>query len=153
MSSAERFFRWIAATRMSQEHPFVGVGPNNFYYFYKPNAVTVFKTYVSANPEKSTTHNYFFFLLVEQGWPAMLLYGILITAIFYHAQLLYHKTDNKLYRAMVMCSAMMVAAFFLNNLFSELLQMFRIGSLFYFAVILLYWVDRQIKKERHELPA
>ncbi|WP_129021862.1 O-antigen ligase family protein [Edaphocola flava] len=152
MSSAERFFRWIAATRMSQEHPFVGVGPNNFYYFYKPNAVTVFKTYVSANPEKSTTHNYFFFLLVEQGWPAMLLYGILITAIFYHAQLLYHKTDNKLYRAMVMCSAMMVAAFFLNNLFSELLQMFRIGSLFYFAVILLYWVDRQIKKEQKELP-
>lgn len=153
MSSAERFFRWIAAVRMSEEHPLVGVGPNNFYYYYKPHAVTVFKTYVSSNPEKSTTHNYFLFLLVEQGWPAMILYGLLITAIFYHAQRLYHLTDNKFYRALVLTSAMVIAAFFLNNLFSELLQTYRIGAIFYFALVLLYWVDRQIKRERNLLPS
>ncbi|WP_222167190.1 O-antigen ligase family protein [Edaphocola aurantiacus] len=153
MSSAERFFRWIAAVRMSEEHPLVGVGPNNFYYYYKPHAVTIFKTYVSSNPEKSTTHNYFLFMLVEQGWPAMVLYGLLISALFYHAQKLYHRTEDKLYRALTLTSAMIVAAFFLNNLFSELLQTYRIGAIFYFAVLLLYWVDRQIKKEQKELPA
>ncbi len=31
ISSAERYYRWIAAIRMSQDHPFFGVGPNNFY--------------------------------------------------------------------------------------------------------------------------
>mgnify|MGYP003582676186 CR=1 FL=1 len=153
MSSAERFYRWIAAVRMSQDHPFVGVGPNNFYYYYKPHAVTIFKTYVSSNPEKSTTHNYFLFMLVEQGWPAMILYGLLISALFYHAQRLYHRTQDKFYRALTVTSAMIIAAFFLNNLFSELLQTYRIGAIFYFAVLLLYWVDRQIKKEQKELPA
>jgi predicted membrane protein len=47
---------------------------------------------------------------------------------------------------------MIIAAFFLNNLFSVLLQTYRIGAIFYFAVLLLYWVDRQIKKEQKELP-
>ncbi|RQO29894.1 hypothetical protein DBR32_15065 [Taibaiella sp. KBW10] len=152
MSSMERFFRWIASARMSQEHPLVGVGPNNFYYYYKPHAVTVFKTYVSANPEKSTTHNYFLFLLVEQGWPSMLLYGIFIAAVFYHAQKLYHRTTDRFYQHTVLASAMIIAAFFLNNLFSELLQTYKIGALFYFAVVLLYWVDRQIKKEAGLIP-
>src|SRR5690606_8270172 len=55
MSSMERFYRWIASARMSTERPFTGVGPNNFYYYYKPHAVNMFRTYVSRNEEKSTT--------------------------------------------------------------------------------------------------
>src|SRR5690606_20309439 len=56
MSSMERFYRWIASIRMSTAHPIVGVGPNNFYDHYKPYTVNMFATWVSRNPERSTTH-------------------------------------------------------------------------------------------------
>lgn len=129
------------------DKPFTGVGPNNFYEFYKPHAVQMFRTYVSRNEEKSTTHNYFIFMLVEQGWPAMILYGILIWALFYHAQKVYHKTDNKVYKRMALVAAMIIAAFFINNLFSELLQTYKIGAIFYLATVLIYWVGNQVNKE------
>ncbi len=151
MSSMERFYRWIAASRMSMDRPLTGVGPNNFYYFYKPHAVQMFKTYVSRNEEKSTTHNYFLFMLVEQGWPAMILYGVLIWALFYHAQRIYHRTQNVIYKRMALVSAMVIAAFFINNFFSELLQTYKIGALFYLAVVLLYWVDNTIKKSKKNI--
>jgi len=150
MSSMERFYRWIASARMSMEKPMTGVGPNNFYDFYKPHAIQMFRTYVSRNEEKSTTHNYFIFMLVEQGWPAMILYGIFIWALFYQAQKLYHKTRNVLYRRMTLVAAMVIAAFFINNLFSELLQTYKIGAIFYLATVLLYWVGNQIKKENKQ---
>lgn len=51
ISSAERYYRWIAAIRMSEDHPYFKVGPNNFYDFYKPYTIT-FKTWVSRNPER-----------------------------------------------------------------------------------------------------
>lgn len=146
MSSMERFYRWIAGSRMSLERPLTGVGPNNFYYYYKPHAVQMFKTYVSRNEEKSTTHNYFLFMLVEQGWPALILYGTLIWALFAYAQRLYHRTKNVLYQRMALVSAMVIAAFFINNFFSELLQTYKIGAIFYLAVVLLYWLGNQIGK-------
>ncbi|HTO14784.1 MAG TPA: O-antigen ligase family protein [Edaphocola sp.] len=150
MSSAERFYRWIASARMSMERPITGVGPNNFYYFYKSHSVGMFKTYVSRNAEKSTTHNYFLFMLVEQGYPAMILYGILIWSIFGYAQKLYHRKKNILYKRMVLIGGMVIAAFFINNLFSELLQTYKIGAMFYLAILLLFWVDLQ-KEEKEEI--
>jgi O-antigen ligase len=39
--------------------------------------VKSFRTYVSDNPEKSTTHNYFLLQLAEQGIPGFLLFAIL----------------------------------------------------------------------------
>ncbi|RYD96537.1 MAG: hypothetical protein EOP54_13490 [Sphingobacteriales bacterium] len=150
MSSMERVYRWIASARMSMDKPLTGVGPNNFYDFYKPHAIQMFRTYVSRNEEKSTTHNYFIFMLVEQGWPAMILYGILIWTLFFHAQKVYHKTKNILYKRMTLVAAMVIAAFFINNLFSELLQTYKIGAIFYLATVLIYWVGNQIKKEDKE---
>lgn len=145
MSSMERFYRWIASARMSMERPMTGVGPNNFYYYYKPHAVNMFRTYVSRNEEKSTTHNYFIFMLVEQGWPAMILYGVFIWVLFAQAQKYYHRTRNVFYRRTALAAAMVIAAFFMNNMFSELLQTYKIGAIFYLAVVALIWVDRQLK--------
>lgn len=146
MSSMERIYRWIAAVRMSNERPLTGVGPNNFYYYYKPHAVQMFRTYVSRNEEKSTTHNYFLFMLVEQGWPAMILYGVFIWALFAWAQRLYHRAEQWMHKRMALLSAMVIAAFFVNNFFSELLQTYKIGAVFYMAVVLLFWLEMKVPK-------
>lgn len=147
MSSMERFYRWIASVRMSSEHPLVGVGPNNFYDHYKSYTVTSFRTWVSRNPERSTTHNYFLFMLVEQGYPAMILYGVLVFAFFYHAQKAYHRCQDPFYKKVIMGLTMMFAAGFVNNFFSELLQTHKVGALFYLSIAMLIIVDHLANKK------
>ena len=143
MSSMERLYRWIAAIRMSVDEPVKGWGPNAFYYYYKPYAVSSFKTYVSRNTEKSTTHNYFLYMLVEQGWPAMILYGVLIMVAFAQAQKTYHRFKDKFYKYATLGAAMMLASAFINNFFSELLETHKVGSLFYISLALLVVLRRK----------
>ncbi len=151
MSSVERLYRWIAAVRMSKDRPLVGYGPNNFYTHYKPYAVQSFRTYVSRNPEESTTHNYFLLMLVEQGWPAMLLYAILVPLVFAHAQRTYRRFRGDIfYRACTLGVAMMFAACFINNFFSELIETHKVGALFYLSLSLLVvlgWKSRNATRD------
>ncbi|MBL7765315.1 MAG: O-antigen ligase family protein [Chitinophagaceae bacterium] len=146
ISSAERYYRWIAALRMSEDHPLTGVGPNNFYDQYKAYTITSFKTWVSRNPERSTTHNYFLFMLVEQGYPAMILYAALIFAIFFYGQRLYHRLEHRTAKVIVMASLTCIASVFVNNFFSELLETDKIGSIFFLCIAALVLTDLQQKK-------
>lgn len=151
MSSMERFYRWIAGVRMSRDHPLVGVGPNNFYENYKPYTVPTFATWVSRNEEQSTTHNYFLLMLVEQGWPAMILYALLLIAIFKRGEIIYHRTRDPFYKKTVMGLIMLLAAGFVNNFFSELLETHKIGALFYMSIALLMIIDHLTLKEENTL--
>ncbi len=146
ISSMERVHRWIAAVRMSQDRPVTGVGPNNFYEYYKPYTVTAFKTWVSRNEERSTTHNYFLLMLTEQGFPAMILYGLLVFVIFYQGQRIYHQTEDRFYRTVVISTLIMFGASFVNNFLSELIESDKIGSLFYMGIALLVAIDIRNKK-------
>lgn len=147
MSSMERFYRWIAGIRMSQEHPLVGVGPNNFYDNYKPYTVPTFATWVSRNEEQSTTHNYFLLMLVEQGWPAMILYALLLLVVFKRAQTIYHRSSDPFYKKVTMGLIMLFAASFVNNFFSELLETHKVGALFYMSICLLIIIDHITARE------
>jgi O-antigen ligase len=147
MSSMERLYRWVAATRMSMDRPITGYGPNSFYYYYKPYALYLFQTYVSRNTEQSTTHNYFLFMLVGQGWPAMLLYAILNLIVFARAQKIYHRFKDRFYKKVTMAVIMMYAAGFVNNFFSELLETHKVGALFYISIALLILLEQKSKEE------
>ncbi len=149
MSSMERLYRWIAAMRMSKEEPVKGWGPNAFYYYYKPYAVSSFRTYVSRNVEKSTTHNYFLYMLVEQGWPAMILYAVLVMVALAHAQKTYYKFKDRFYKYATLGAVMMFSAGFINNFFSELLETHKVGSLFYISLAILV-VLRRMANEQEE---
>ncbi len=150
MSSMERLYRWIAAIRMSKDRPIVGYGPHAFYYYYKPYAVSSFRTYVSRNDEHSTTHNYFLLMLVEQGWPAMILYAILVIMMFAQAQKIYFRFKDKFYRSCTIGIAMMLAAGFINNFFSELIETHKIGALFYLGIALLILLDKKSRDMKEQ---
>jgi O-antigen ligase len=151
MSSMERVYRWIAAIRMSQDEPITGYGPHAFYYYYKPYAVTSFQTYVSRNKEHSTTHNYFLYMLVEQGWPAMLLYALLIYVIFAKAQRIYHTFQDRFYRIVTIGLAMVLAVGFINNFFSELIETHKVAALFFIPLAMLVILDKKCKEEQELL--
>jgi O-antigen ligase len=143
VSSMERVYRWVAAIRMGAEKPLVGFGPHGFYYHYRQYAFPAFKTVSSANVEKSTTHNYFLLLLTEQGLPAMLLYALLTIVAFAQAQTTYHRLKDPFYKNCTLGAAMMFAASFVNNFFSELIETHKVGSLFYLSLALLIVLHRK----------
>jgi O-antigen ligase len=147
MSSMERIYRWIAAIRMSGDEPMTGVGPRGFYYHYKPYAVSAFRTWVSRNPEQSTTHNYFLYMLVEQGWPAMILYAVFMVAVIAKAQRIYHRFKDQFYKTVTMGLIMMIAIGFINNFFSELIETHKVASLFFIPAALLVILDHKSKQE------
>ncbi len=151
MSSMERLYRWIAAVRMSKDEPVTGYGPRAFYYFYKPYAVTSFRTYVSRNTEQSTTHNYFLYMLVEQGWPAMILYAIFVVMVFAKAQKIFHRFKDKFYRCVTIGLAMSIAAGFINNFFSELIETHKVAALFYIPLAMLVILDKKSREEQEQL--
>ena len=147
MSSMERLYRWIAAIRMSRDEPITGYGPHAFYYYYKPYAISSFQTYVSRNAEHSTTHNYFLYMLTEQGWPAMLLYALLIPFIFAKGQRIYHRFKDRFYKLLTLGLIMTIAVGFINNFFSELIETHKVAALFYIPMSMLILLDRKSKIE------
>ncbi len=141
VSSMERVHRWIASVRMAQERPVLGVGPNNFYANYRDYVVHSFRTWVSRNMERSTSHNYFLLMLTEQGFPAMILYALLIYASLAYAQRIYHRSDSRIVRGIAMAIACSLAAFYVNNLLSELIESDEMGSIYYMSIAALVALD------------
>jgi O-antigen ligase len=131
ISSMERFYRWIAAVRMLEGNTLYGYGPNSFYHEYRPFTVRSFQTYVSDNPERSTVHNYFLLVLVEQGIPGLLIFIFILFMLLQTAYRRYHeaedKTDKVIFAGILSVLCMVV---FLNML-SDLIETDKVGSIFF----------------------
>lgn len=137
ISSMERFYRWIAAVRMLEGNTLYGYGPNSFYHEYRPFTVRSFQTYVSDNPERSTVHNYFLLVLVEQGIPGLLIFIFILYMLLQTAYRRYHaandKTDKVIFAGILSVLCMIV---FLNML-SDLIETDKVGSVFFICAGLL----------------
>jgi O-antigen ligase len=140
-STAERFYRWIAGVRMVKDNPLTGYGPNSFYYNYKPYAIPAFKTWVSANYEHSTVHNYFLLITIEQGIPGLLFFLILTTAILFYAQRLYHRVHDTFYKRLALLSGVIIMMVLVVNFLSDLIETDKIGSIFFGCIALLISAD------------
>jgi len=90
ISGMERIYRWAASYYMFLDRPLTGSGPNTFYPEYKKYTVSSFATYVSDNPEKSTTHNNFLLILAEQGIVGLLLFVVWIIIVLIRGTKIYH---------------------------------------------------------------
>jgi len=141
VSTAERFNRWIAGVRMIGDHWVLGVGPNTFYYNYKPYTIPVFKTWVSKNEEHSTVHNYFLLTAIEQGLPGLLIFLLLIGAMIFYAERLYHRVKDKFYRTTAMACGVILLMIITVNFLSDLIETDKIGSLFFLCFATLVTVD------------
>ncbi|MGI4761564.1 MAG: O-antigen ligase family protein [Janthinobacterium lividum] len=138
VSGMERVYRWVAAARMIADKPLTGSGPSTFNPTYKRYTVSSFRTYVSANHEGSTAHNYFLLQLAEQGVPAFLLFCILVGTALLTAERLYHATRQqpdlrRLVLAVSLSFVIIVFHLFLN----ELIENDKVGSIFFVALAML----------------
>lgn len=146
MSTMERFHRWIAAFRMSKEYPLFGVGPNNFVEFYQPYTVSAFETYVSDNEERSTVHNYFILMLVEQGYPGLLIALLLAGVFLIYGEREYHRLNDPKYQRLYLACILCGVAFWLNNLFSDLVEANKLAPLWLMVMALMIRIGEWDKK-------
>jgi len=69
------------------------------------------------------------------------LYGILIFTIFWYGQKVHKRCTTRFEKTIVLSALCLVAALFVNNFFSELLETDKIGSLFYLALAAIIAID------------
>lgn len=151
VSGMERVYRWVAATRMIADKPLLGSGPATFYPEYKRYTVKSFRTYVSDNPEKSTTHNYFLLQLAEQGIPGFLLFLVLMAVTLLTAERLYHQTArHPALRNVVLAATLSLVVIIFHLLLNELIEVDKIGSMFFVGLALLIRVESWLAAAERE---
>ena len=152
VSTAERFYRWVAGVRMIKDNWLTGYGPNTFYNNYKGYAVPAFKTWVSDNKDHSTVHNYFLLIAIEQGIPGLLFFIVLIGAMLYYAQYLYHRIKDLFYKTTAIIIGVIVTMIIAVNFLSDLIETDKIGSLFFLCLVTLIVTDVNTRKVLNPSP-
>lgn len=147
VSTAERFYRWIAGVRMIKHDPLVGFGPNTFYNNYKPYAIPAFKTWVSDNREHSTVHNYFLLITIEQGIPGLIFFLVLLGAMIYYSQRVYHRTKDIFYKTIAATAGVIITMIIVVNFLSDLIETDKIGSIFFLCLSVLMIADINTRKD------
>jgi len=153
LSTAERFYRWVAGVRMVKDGWKTGFGPNTFYENYKRYTVLAFKTWVSANEDHSTVHNYFLLLLIEQGVFGLLLFLVLLIVAFHTAQRVYHKTTAIFWRRAIAAITVILVMICVVNFLSDLIETDKVGSVFYLCLAVLMVAENKIEEESLNLSA
>jgi O-antigen ligase len=133
----ERVYRWIAAFRMSADRPVMGFGPNNFYPYYKKYAVSSFYTYISDNEEKSTVHNYFILVLVEQGIVGLIIFLIFNAAVLICGENIYHRLKIAENKNVVMACVLSLITAYVNLFFNDMIEVDKTGSLFFMCIAVI----------------
>ncbi len=146
VSSMERVYRWVAATRMFKDHPWMGFGPGNFYPYYQHYTLSDFETYVSDNPERSTAHDYPLLVLVEQGALGLAVFLFLTAAIFIYGEKLYHRMETKEDKMIVLTLLLAIMMVYINLLLSDLLESDKVGPFYFMSIALLAAWDMNKRK-------
>jgi O-antigen ligase len=147
VSTAERFYRWVAGVRMIKDNGLTGYGPGTFYYNYKPYAIPAFKTWVSKNEDRSTVHNYFLLIAIEQGIPGLIFFLILTGGMLYYAQNLYHRIKDTFYKSVSITVGVITMMLLVVNFLSDLIETDKIGSIFFLCLSVLIITDINTRKE------
>lgn len=137
ISTMERVYRWVAGVHMVKDHPFFGFGPGSFYSFYQNYTVTMFETYVSDNPEKSGIHNNFLMILVEQGFPGLIIFITFCLIVLYTFQKVYLQTKEEEERVLVMAAGLCIIIILLTNLINDTLEVDKIGPFFFTSIAIV----------------
>ena len=141
ISLMERVYRWVAGAYMSAERPLLGWGPGNFYGSYRGYALESFKTYVSDNPEKSGIHNYLLMVLVEQGYPGLVIFFALCALGLLTAERAYRRAATREHRWAAGALAASLAINLSFQLINDMLESDKSGPWFFLCLALLVVLD------------
>jgi O-antigen ligase len=147
-SGMERIYRWVAAKRMVQDKPIFGTGPSTFYPEYKRYTLNSFHTYVSDNPEMSSTHNYFLMVLCEQGVIGFLFFSSISVMLLLTGSRLYNGLQEKQHRNLAMACTISLVILYFHLTLNDLIETDKVGSLFFICMAILVRLDQWSKQAK-----
>ncbi len=148
ISTMERVYRWVAGGQMIPYRPVTGWGPGNFTSFYDGYAVTSFRTYVSENEERSGIHSYYLMTLVEQGFPGLFFFLLLVFYTLIRGERIYHRAqdpDRRRIIMMVLLSTVVIDVFLIIN---DLIETDKIGTFFFMNLAMLVNMEIADRKNK-----
>ena len=131
---------------MIEERPYLGFGPGQFYFNYKEYTINKFETYISRNPERSTVHNYYLQVTVEQGFIGLTIWVVLLVYILYLGQKLYNRFTDKQYKYLAMVLTLSIITIIVNIALSDLIEADKIGTMFFMMMAILVNLDLMLKR-------
>lgn len=147
VSGMERVYRWVAAINLIQHNFWLGTGNNTFYPTYKEYANPAFITYLSDNPEGSSTHNYFLLIFCDQGVFGFSLFLLLYIWSMLSTKKIYLRTENKFTRTlMITCFATLVI-FLVHLILGDMVEVDKNGGIFLLILAIIIANDYQTKIE------
>ena len=150
LSGMERLYRWVAAKNMIGENLWLGTGPSTFNQEYKKYTDDAFRTYVSDNPEQSTTHNYFLMTFAEQGLVGGILFlGICMYMVF-RAIHVYHRAEDPQLKALVLATLLSLITVLFHSVLNELIEVDKVGPFFWLSLVAIHKLDRWTLNPKEE---
>lgn len=147
VSGMERVYRWVAAANLIQHNFWTGTGNNTFYPTYKEYANPAFITWVSDNPEGSSTHNYFLLVFCDQG-----IFGLLLFVVFYiwamlKTKIVYELSNNKFIRTLMVASFSTLILFLVHLFLGDMVEVEKNGGIFLLIVAIIIASEYKVKSE------
>jgi O-antigen ligase len=136
ISTMERLYRWVAGGNMIVEKPVLGFGPANFYNAYQSFTLTQFTTYVSDNEERSSIHNYYLMIAVEQGIPGLIIFLAILYFYFKMAEQFW-QASNTLQKHWILASVWSMGAILMILIFNDMVESDKVGSFFFLNMAIL----------------
>ena len=149
-SNLERINRWKSAFRMFNEKPLLGFGPGTYMFQYAPYQMSYERTIISTNAaNRGNAHSEYFGPLSEQGFPGMLTYIALITAMMITGIRRYYLLEDPTLKRYLMGAILGLATYILHGFLNNFLDTDKISVPFWGFTAIIVAIDlhhRQLSK-------
>ncbi len=147
VSGMERVYRWVAAVNLIKHNFWFGTGNNTFYPTYKEYANPAFVTYLSDNPERSSTHNYFLLIFCDQGVFGFLLFISLYIWAMLRAKYIYSISNSTHVKNLMLTCFVTLVIFLVHLVLGDMVEVDKNGGIFLIVLAILIGTEYQVKQE------
>ena len=146
ISGMERIYRWVAAVNLIKHNFWFGTGNNTFYPTYKSYANPAFVTYVSDNPEKSSTHNYFLMVFSEQGVFGFIIFSMIYLWSIIKTYSIYRRSNDKFIKTLMTSCFAVLVIFLVHLALGDMVEVDKNGGIFFVIISMIIMFDVKTKK-------
>ncbi len=147
ISGMERIYRWVAAVNLIKHNFWLGTGNNTFYPTYKSYANPVFITYVSDNPEKSSTHNYFLMVFSDQGVFGFIIFTLIYLWSIIKSHTVYRRTNDRFIKTLMTSCFAVLVIFLVHLALGDMVEVDKNGGIFFIVISIIIMYDIKTSKQ------
>ena len=92
-------------------------------------------------------------VLIEQGITGLFFFLLIVGAMLYYAEKIYHRTNDRFYKVTALACGVMSMMIVVVNFLSDLIESDKVGSLFFLCLAILVSMDMKTREQIRILKA